>query len=194
LDGPAQSPAQSVTYRIPQIGVEAALFKSTAAVSRTEAKMNTTVSLTAGQQRKRNWLPLLVFLFVISYGLLTTLVVLQDRTIDAQSDLIHLLFKANRLSVTSAQKAPVHIRQHVALSPTHPQVPSSQRSADVNSATSSTQVPLNQNATQVPSSQKKPQSNAKAGKNQPNAGKRSPFRPPAEMTDPSDMRRTVFSI
>jgi len=40
-------------------------------------------------------LPLLVVLFLISYVLLTTLVVLQNRTIDAQRGLIHLLFKDN---------------------------------------------------------------------------------------------------
>jgi len=157
--------------------------------------MNSTVSVTAGQQRKSNWLPLLVFLFVVCYGLLAMLVVLQDRTIDAQADLIHLLFKASRLNLTSAQRVQAPAKPHASAGPAHPQVPSSQHSVDPGvSATPSTEVPLNKNATQVPSSQKKSQSSSKADRSQRNAGKRSPFRPPAEMTDPSDMRRTLFSI
>lgn len=157
--------------------------------------MNSTVSVTAGQQRKSNWLPLLVFLFVVSYGLLAMLVILQDRTIDAQADLIHLLFKAGRLNFASAQRVQPPAKQHAAASSTHPQVPSSQRSVDPRaSAAPSAEVPPNQNAAQVPSSQKKSQSSSKADRSQRNAGKRSPFRPPAEMTDPSDMRRTLFSI
>src|ERR1700756_638695 len=44
---------------------------------------------------RHTMLPLLVALFLISYVLLTTLVVLQDRTIDSQRSLIHLLFKDN---------------------------------------------------------------------------------------------------
>ena len=157
-------------------------------------KMNHTVSMAVGRKRKRTMLPLLVFLFVISYGLLTTLVVFQDRTIDAQTDLIHLLFKeSRRLNViAAAQKNQVLAgKQRGSQGNAHTQSPSSQVPK---TQTPSSQVPTSQNATQIPSSQEKPQASAKPGRNQHKAGRRSPFRPPAEMTDPSDMRRTLFSI
>ncbi len=44
---------------------------------------------------RQTMLPLLVVLFLISYVLLTTLVVLQNRTIDRRRTLIHVLFKDN---------------------------------------------------------------------------------------------------
>lgn len=156
--------------------------------------MNSTVSVVAGQQRKNSWLPLLVFLFVLCWGSLTMLVVLQDRMIDAQADVIHAMFKENNLRATLAtQKARtaapkghgVQSREPKSTSPNVPQAKSNAPSSQTQSETS---------AASIPSSQKKMQGRAKAGKNQENAGKRSPFRPPAEMTDPSDMRRTLFSI
>lgn len=138
-------------------------------------------------------LPLLVFLFVISYGLLTMLVVFQDRTIDAQTDLIHLLFKESRHlnGIAVAQRNQVPLGKHGSQTNARPQLPSSQVPKI---PAPSSQVPMSQNATQIPSSQEKRQSTAKTGKNQHKADRRSPFRPPAEMTDPSDMRRTLFSI
>jgi hypothetical protein len=157
-------------------------------------KMNHSVSTTAGRKRKQTMLPLLVFLFVVSYGLLTTLVVFQDRTIDAQTDLIHLLFKeSRRLNViAAAQKNQVLVeKQRGSQGSAHTQIPSSQVPKI---QVPSSQVPTSQNATQIPSSQEKRQGSAKPGRNQHKAGRRSPFRPPAEVTDPSDMRRTLFSI
>jgi hypothetical protein len=156
--------------------------------------MNHTVSTAVRRQPKRTILPLLVFLFAISYGLLTMLVVLQDRTIDAQTDLIHLLFKeSRRLTVmAAAQKSQILAgKQRGAQNKAHAQIPSSQVPK---MQTPSSQVPMSPNATQIPSSQEKRQASAKPGRNQHKAGRRSPFRPPAEMTDPSDMRRTLFSI
>jgi hypothetical protein len=166
-----------------------------AAVSREIGeKMNHTVNTAVGRNRKRTMLPLLVFLFVISYGLLTMLVVLQDRTIDAQSDLIHLLFKESRRLhvVAAAQKNQISVaKQRGSQNNSHTQLPSSQVPKI---QAPSSQVPMSQSATQIPSSQEKRPATAKAGKNQHKADRRSPFRPPAEMTDPSDMRRTLFSI
>src|SRR5438874_12542332 len=46
-------------------------------------RMNVTIDMADGRKPKRTMLPLLVVLFVISYGMLTLLVVLQDRTIDS---------------------------------------------------------------------------------------------------------------
>ena len=166
-----------------------------AAVSRKIGeKMNHNVSTAVGRKPKRLMLPLLIFVFVTSYGLLTMLVVLQDRTIDAQSDLIHLLFKeGRRLNViAAAQKNQISIaKQRGSQSNSRTQLPSSQVPKI---QAPSSQVPMTQSATQIPSSQEKRQATAKAGKNQHRTARRNPFRPPAEMTDPSDMRRTLFSI
>ncbi len=43
--------------------------------------------------KKYGWLPILVVLFLISYGLMTMLIVEQGRTIDSQRALIHQLFQ-----------------------------------------------------------------------------------------------------
>jgi hypothetical protein len=146
-------------------------------------------------------LPLLVVLFLISCVLLTTLVVMQDRTIDSQRSLIHLLFKDNLH--LGAMKAGLRRNQMThtgqisaqgnapAPSPLS-QVPSSQIPS---SQTPSAQVPATQTpSAQVPLIQVKPQPSAKPGRNSRKAQKALPARPPAEMTDPSDMRRVSISI
>jgi hypothetical protein len=45
--------------------------------------------------KKHGWLPLLTVLFLISYGLMTTLIVEQGRTIESQRTLIRDLFRDN---------------------------------------------------------------------------------------------------
>jgi len=140
---------------------------------------------------KRGWkravLPTLTFLVVTSFGLMSILVVMQDRTIDAQAGVIHLAIKeSRRLSVIAAQPAqqPAHSSKKKATG----QVPSQQAEVQV----PSTQVPLNKRTSEIPSSQQTQQ--ARPGR-KAHKWKRSPFsRPPAEVTDPSDMRRTLFSI
>jgi hypothetical protein len=144
-------------------------------------------------------LPLLVALFMISYILLTTLVVFQGRTIDSQRGLIHLLFKDN-LHLT-AMKAGAH-RNPAARSSQNPvsvvkQAPSSQIPSK---QTPSAQIPSNQvsamqaPSVQVPVIQATPQASAKSGRNSRKAQKAAPALPPAEITDPSDMRRVSISI
>lgn len=138
-------------------------------------------------------LPLLVVLFLISYVLLTTLVVLQDRTIDSQRGLIHLLFKDNlHLVATKIRLRRNPSNQNAAQT----SVPMQSSSAQTPSAqVPSKQVPAVQTpSTQVPVIQAKPEASAKAGQKSRKAQKSLPSRPPAEMTDPSDMRRVSFSI
>src|SRR5579864_9427675 len=142
--------------------------------------MNPTL-VNARPTRKFMFLPLLVFLFVLSYGLLTILVVLQDRTIDAQSGLIHLLFQESRRLNTMAVQP--HQTSGVKNSPNQ-----ESKAAQV----PLTQVQKSQNASAVPSSQEK--AGASPGKGQHKARRRAPSQPPVETTDPSDMRRTLFSI
>ena len=119
------------------------------------------------------------------------LVVLQDRTIDAQADLIHLLFKQSRRLTTTATRQPFAAKQHQAKNNERAQPPAAQVPTI---QVPSTQVQQDQKASQIPSSQEKRQASAKPGKNQHKAGRRSPFRPPDEVTDPADMRRTLVSI
>ena len=47
-------------------------------------------------RKKRSWLPVLTVLFLISYGLMTMLIVEQGRTIDSQRALIRDLFRDSR--------------------------------------------------------------------------------------------------
>lgn len=51
------------------------------------------VEAVAARPKQNGWLPLLTVLFLISYGLLTMLVVEQGRTIDSQRALIRDLFR-----------------------------------------------------------------------------------------------------
>jgi len=157
-------------------------------------KMNLAVSAVAARKPRRSTLPLLVILFLISYGLLTTLVVRQGRTINSQRSLIHLLFKDH--IHLSAMKDRMHRNQGSTQAQAQTplsQVPSSQ--------VPSTQIPLPQipssqvvetPSTQARSNQIDPKANAKAGRKFRKAAPR-PIRPP-EITDPSDMRRVSFSI
>jgi hypothetical protein len=140
-------------------------------------------------------LPLFVVLFLISYVLLTALVVLQDRTIDSQRNLMRLLFSDNLRLV--AIKVGLH-RNHARSDQSIAQgrVLSQNQSTQV----SSVQAPSNQaSATQSPSAQipviqAKPEASAKSGRNSRKTQKALPARPPAEVTDPSDMRRVSISI
>ena len=148
---------------------------------------------------RQTMLPLLVVLFVISYLLLTTLVIFQNRTIDAQSGLIRSLFRDNFALVTTAG---LHRAQAARLKATTPsasttQIPSTRiPSTQVPSVHApSAQAQSSQaSSTQVPVIQAKPDVNAKGGQKSRKVQKALPSRPPAEVTDPSDMRRVRFSI
>jgi len=149
-------------------------------------------------------LPLLVVLFLISYVLLTMLVVLQDRTIDSQRSLIHSLFSDNlhlvatRVGLHRNQAA--HSNQNPAQGKVPKQASSSQTPSTQIPSTQANQAPSNQvsaaqtPSTQVPVIQAKPDTSAKSGQKSRKAQKAAPMRPPIEVTDPSDMRRVSISI
>ena len=83
--------------------------------------------------KKHGWLPLLTVLFLLSYGLMTMLIVEQGRTIDSQRALIRELFRDSTELSAVKQKA-------------------AQDSAQASSA--KTQAPVTQNpSTQYPSTQ-----------------------------------------
>jgi cytoskeletal protein RodZ len=100
------------------------------------------------QRKKHNMLPVLVVLFLISYGLMTMLIIEQGRTIESQRALIHELYhdSAELAAVRSRtlQESAVVDMQHALTT----QAPSS--------VTPSSQIPSTQNSsnqTQTPSTQ-----------------------------------------
>jgi hypothetical protein len=86
-------------------------------------------------KNKHGWLPLLTVLFLISYGLMTMLIVEQGRTIESQRALIRELFRDSTELSAAKGKAVREGRARAAQSAV-PQNPSSQNS--------STQAPSSQ--------------------------------------------------
>jgi len=172
-------------------------------------------AVTGRRKRKYSLLPLLVVLFLISYGLLTNLVLQQDKTIDSQRTLVHLLLKdslqLSALRKAERQQSQANSRASISNSRGHApsakipviqvppaksestkvapeKVPSEKVSSEQVPSIQAplTQVPL----TQIPSGKNNAKTQRKSGK----AQKPAPNRPPAELTDPSDMRRVPFVI
>ncbi len=107
--------------------------------------------------KKRGWLPVLVVLFLVSYSLMTMLIVEQGRTIESQRALIRELFRdSTELSAVkqkaaqeSAQPSSARTQSPVTQNPSS-QIPSTQAPSN---QYPSTQAP----ASQTPSSQTGPQ-------------------------------------
>ena len=122
------------------------------------------------------WLPLLTVLFLISYGLMTMLIVEQGQTIESQRLLIRDLFRDSQ-ELSAVKKA----QQESAQSPSAlTQAPSTQ--------TPSSHFPSAQAST--PSSQAVPQN-----RTQNQAAKQKPFRMPSKpASDLVDDVRTLITI
>lgn len=139
--------------------------------------------------RKRGWLPLLTVLFLISYGLMTMLIVEQGRTIESQRVLIKELFGDSSELSALKKKASVEQAQasqaQSALTQTPPApAPSTQKQSAQNpsSQNPSTQGPVKQ----TPSSQA-------LRRNQNQAAK--PFRMPSRpASDLADSNRALITI
>lgn len=141
------------------------------------------------RKRKLTALPLLVVLFVISYLLLTKLVIEQDKTIDSQRSMIHNTYLSRLHKHAGALSKKPKSQDSSQL---QAQNPASQNPASESASNqvSSSQIPL----AQVPSSKAGPQANAKTGRRTRKAEKAIPASPPPEPTDPSDQRRVSFLI
>jgi hypothetical protein len=159
--------------------------------------------------KRRGWLPLLTVLFLISYGLMTMLIVEQGSTIESQRALIRELFrdsteltatklKAQRDHAAAAQRAQSPAaNQEAPLTPEpSSQIPTTQ--------IPSTQTPMTQSpSTQVqsdrsPSSQTTSQQSSSPQATQQNSSKkpmqkqfRMPSKPAPELTDD---RRALVTI
>jgi len=128
----------------------------------------------------RSLLPVLTVLFLVSYGLLTMLVVEQGRTIDSQRGLIHSLF-SDSVQLSSIKGRAVMKLQTEEKARTEAQKKSQPAQA----------APKDPQANSP--SAHKPQAGAK---NQSTSKVRRPLpqRPPKDTSDPADDRRTLISI
>lgn len=122
-------------------------------------------------RKKHGWLPLLTVLFLISYGLMTMLIVEQGQTIESQRALIRELFRDSKeLSAVklNAQR---------------------QKTAMPHQA-----VPLNP-STQAPSVKQAPSSQAGTQSRQQEKAAPKPFHSPAKpVTDVGDSSRALITI
>ena len=99
--------------------------------------------------KKRGWLPLLTVLFLISYGIMTMLIVEQGQTIESQRALIRELFRdSTELSAVRMQANQAN-KDAAAATTGHSQAPAAKSPA----TTPSTQAPTRN----TPSSQAVPQ-------------------------------------
>jgi hypothetical protein len=114
------------------------LFNTTAVPSEVPA-------LVPEVRKKRSWLPLLTVLFLISYGLMTMLIIEQGYTIESQRALIRELFRDSSELTATKMKAQ---RDRTVASGQRAQSPKAQAQSP------STQVPLTQApSAQIPSTQ-----------------------------------------
>jgi cell division protein FtsN len=126
----------------------------------------------------RSLLPVLTILFLVSYGLLTMLVVEQGRTIDSQRNLIHLLF-GDSVQLSSMNGKAIQKQQAEARAQSQKKSPSSQTTPSDPQAQSP--------STHRPQAGAKNQSTSKAGRPLPQ-------KPPKDTSDQGDDRRTLISI
>ena len=135
--------------------------------------------------KKSGWLPLLVVLFLISYALMTMLIVEQGRTIDSQRILIRELFRDS--TELAAVKTKAQENQAAQSQPAATHNPSSQNSSTQNP---STQAPGKVPTKQLPSTQAVPQRRA-----QNEAAKQKTFQMPSKpASDLADAGRSLILL
>jgi hypothetical protein len=121
---------------------------------------------------KQSLLPILIVLFLISYGLMAMLVVEQGRTIDSQSFLIRALFRDS--TELTGMKSSVIQKQRA----------QAQAQAEANANSQA----------KAPASQATPRDNAKSSRNPGKLRRPAPLRPPKNTSDVADERRALFYI
>lgn len=132
----------------------------------------------ATSKSSRSLLPVLTILFLVSYGLLTMLVVEQGRTIDSQRGLIHLLFSDSVQLSSIKGKAAQKQNDAQARAQAQKKSPVAQPApAD----------PRKSPSTSQPQAGAKNQSTSKFARPLPQ-------RPPKNTVDQGDDRRTLISI
>jgi hypothetical protein len=171
----------------------------------TDAVPTVSVVQAPAAPKKRGWLPVLTVLFLISYGLMTMLIVEQGQTIESQRALIRELFRdSTELSAVKmkAQQDRTDSLSAKALAP-EMQTPSIQAQSNqiLSSQTPSTQAQSNQTpstqapTTQAPSSQAGPQHGTKRGAQNQSATQKPDFKMPSKPEpDLVDDVRTLNTI
>jgi hypothetical protein len=143
----------------------------------------TTVMPAAVPKKKRSLLPLLTFLFVASYGLMTMLIVEQGAAIQSQRNLIQVLLPESRELWSLRGKAASERQTPHAPAQTRPRGSAEQTPA---AEAPSIQAPSNQSPSSQ--SQRRP-SQKQAGKMSKPEGV-----PPAPASDLVDQRRALHTI
>jgi len=131
--------------------------------------------------KKHTWLPVLTVLFMVSYAIMTLLIVEQGQTIESQRALIRELFRDSTELSATKQKAQIEERaSRLAQNPSS-QTPSTQAP--------SVQAPSTQARTkQAPSTQVEPQHRAQ---NQVKPNNQVPTKPASDLVDKA---RTLITI
>ena len=135
----------------------------------------------ATPRKKYGWLPVLTVLFLISYGLMTMLIVEQGQTIESQRALIRELFRDSSELSAVKMKAQEERNQTQALA----QNPSQNPSTQVPQIT----IPSIQAPSKNPSSQAAPQRAQNQAKSKPHF--QMPSRPASDL---EDNRRALITI
>lgn len=131
----------------------------------------------AAARKKNGWLPILIALFLISYGLMTMLIVEQGQTIESQRNLIRELFRDSK--ELSAARLNAHKQEA-------PHAPQATRPRQPLPQNPSTQAPINK----TPSSQEGSQFSV-----QDRAAHKKPFTMPSKpASDVGDNSRVLFTI
>jgi hypothetical protein len=157
---------------MPPLGVQAAIKSGSPPPwgPRTGCKLTTLLSDPpfSNEKPKSRLLPTLIVLFLISYGLLTVLVMEQGRIIEVQRFLIGQLF-GDSIQLTTMKGREILSRQRAAAATPAPAGPNSQ--------------------VQAPSTQEKPQGKQSVKQQRP-----VPQKPPKNADDASDVRRVLVLI
>ena len=134
--------------------------------------------------RKHGWLPVLVVLFLISYALMTMLIVEQGQTIESQRSLIRELLRDSTELSAAKMKPQQELQNRPSANAQAPvaEIPSSQNHATKNP---STQAPTRQ----APSSQAGPQQRAEHSAATKKPQFRMPSKPEADLID--DVRTLI---
>jgi hypothetical protein len=138
-------------------------------------------------KRKHSLLPILITLFLVSYGLMCLLAVEQDQTIAAQRYLIRsLLGDSSELSNLKGKL----IQKQYAEAQAQAKAGSRSQAQTPLTQVPSTQAPM----TQAPMTQDKPGGNAQSSHNAGKTRKTVPPKPPLGISDIVDGRRIVETI
>ena len=156
----------------------------------TDAVPNVAVIQAPAAPKKRGWLPVLTILFLISYGLMTMLIVEQGQTIESQRALIRELFRDSTELSAVKMKAQQDRTDSLSAKTQAPEIQTPSIQAQLNQ-TPSTQA----QTSQAPSSQAGPQHGTKHVTQNQSATQKPDFKMPSKPeADLVDDVRTLTTI